>query len=139
LAAEKEIMTAEELAAYLGFSRNWVYRKAEAGEIPGLRLGNRWRFKRSVIDRWLEEGLKIEGIRPPRGRAAAAEVGLMGRLAEGLNFIKAGGEEGVTSADYAARFKVSLATARKDLNELLRRRLIRRRGGGRNTRYAAVG
>lgn len=132
-------MTAEELAAYLGFSRNWVYRKAEAGEIPGLRLGNRWRFKRSVIDRWLEEGLKIEGIRPPRGRAAAAEVGLMGRLAEGLNFIKAGGEEGVTSADYAARFKVSLATARKDLNELLRRRLIRRRGGGRNTRYAAVG
>lgn len=47
-------MTAAELAEYLSFSKNWVYRKAEAGEIPGVKLGNRWRFKKSVIDRWLE-------------------------------------------------------------------------------------
>lgn len=51
---EKEVMTAAELAEYLSFSKNWVYRKAEAGEIPGMKLGNRWRFKKSVIDRWLE-------------------------------------------------------------------------------------
>jgi DeoR/GlpR family transcriptional regulator of sugar metabolism len=44
----------------------------------------------------------------------------------------------VTSADYAAKFEISLATARKDLNELIRRGLIRKIGGGRNTRYAAV-
>ena len=59
---EKEVMTAEELAEYLSFSKNWVYRKAEAGEIPGVKLANRWRFKKSVIDRWLEgmiEGRKV--------------------------------------------------------------------------------
>ena len=51
---EKEVMTAAGLAEYLSFSKNWVYRKAEAGEIPGVKLGNRWRFKRTVIDKWLE-------------------------------------------------------------------------------------
>jgi excisionase family DNA binding protein len=52
---EKEVLTAEDLAHYLGFNRNWIYRQAEAGEIPGVKLGKSWRFKRSVIDRWLEE------------------------------------------------------------------------------------
>jgi len=56
----KEVMTAEELAEYLSFSKNWVYRKAEAGEIPGVKLGNRWRFKKSVIDKWLEERMAKE-------------------------------------------------------------------------------
>lgn len=134
----KEIMTAEDLAEYLGFSKNWVYRKAEAGEIPATRLGNRWRFKRSVIDRWLEE--RVRGAkpsvrrRPARPRAAAE---LEGRLAEGLSFIKA--QDEVTSADYATKFNISLATARKDLNELIKRGLVRKLGGGRDTRYAAVG
>jgi excisionase family DNA binding protein len=57
---EKEVMTAAELAEYLSFSKNWVYRKAEAGEIPGVKLGNRWRFKKSVIDKWLEGRIKAE-------------------------------------------------------------------------------
>jgi len=56
----KEVMTAEELAEYLSFSKNWVYRKAEAGEIPGVKLGNRWRFKKSVIDKWLEGRMAAE-------------------------------------------------------------------------------
>lgn len=57
---EKEVMTAAELADYLSFSKNWVYRKAEAGEIPGVKLGNRWRFKKAVIDRWLEKRIAAE-------------------------------------------------------------------------------
>lgn len=57
----KEVLTAEELARYLGFNKNWVYRKAEAGEILGIKLGNRWRFKKSVIDRWIEEQIERRG------------------------------------------------------------------------------
>lgn len=57
---EKEVMTAAELADYLSFSKNWVYRKAEAGEIPGVKLGNRWRFKKTVIDKWLEKKIAAE-------------------------------------------------------------------------------
>lgn len=132
-------MTAKDLAAYLSFSKNWIYRMAEEGEIPATRFGNRWRFKRSVIDSWLE-GRLLEGAKPPvRGRfarAGARGAQLAGRPAEGLRFIKAR-RGGVTSTDYAAKFKISLATARKDLNELIGRGLIRKLGGGRNTRYAA--
>lgn len=57
---DKEVMTAADLAEYLGFSKNWIYRKAEAGEIPATRFGNRWRFKRSVIDKWVEERIETE-------------------------------------------------------------------------------
>lgn len=133
----KEIMTAEDLAQYLDFSKNWVYRKAEAGELPATRLGNRWRFKKSVIDRWLEEGA-VKRSKPLRRSRRAPGRGrkLEGRLARGLNFVE--DQEEVSSTDYATKFKVSLATARKDLNELIRRRLVRKLGGGRNTRYGAV-
>jgi excisionase family DNA binding protein len=69
----KEILTAEDLARYLGFNRNWIYRQAEAGEIPGVKLGKSWRFKRSVIDRWLEERIlskpKAEGEAGVEARA----------------------------------------------------------------------
>lgn len=58
---EKEVLTTEDLAEYLGFSKNWVYRQAEASKIPGIKLGNRWRFKRSVIDRWIEEKIERRG------------------------------------------------------------------------------
>ena len=70
----KEILSAEELAEYLGFSKNWVYRKAEAGELPGVKLGNKWRFKRSVIDRWLEERIRIEEAESIKSRQAEAEA-----------------------------------------------------------------
>lgn len=52
---EKEIMTVADLAEYLAFSKQWIYKQAQAGDIPGIRMGNEWRFKRSVIDRWLED------------------------------------------------------------------------------------
>ena len=67
----KEVLTAEDLAEYLGFSKNWVYRKAEAGEIPGVKLGKRWRFKRSIVDKWLEERIGVEGRAKAGVRAEA--------------------------------------------------------------------
>jgi len=71
---EKEVMTAEELAEYLSFSKNWVYRKAEAGEIPGVKLGNRWRFKKSVIDKWLEKRIAAEA-KAEEGEGPGSEGG----------------------------------------------------------------
>jgi excisionase family DNA binding protein len=69
----KEVLTAEDLARYLGFNRNWIYRQAEAGEIPGVKLGKSWRFKRSVIDRWLEERI----LSKPK---AESEAGIEARV-----------------------------------------------------------
>jgi excisionase family DNA binding protein len=89
----KEVLTAEELARYLGFNRNWIYRQAEAGELPGVKLGKSWRFKRfkrSVIDRWLEERIlskpEAEGEAEVEARVKAkaeAEAEVKARVEEG--------------------------------------------------------
>jgi len=48
-----EVMTVEELAAYLKLDPNTIYRKFRKGEIPGVRIGKTIRFKKDVIDSWL--------------------------------------------------------------------------------------
>lgn len=57
----EDIMTAEELAKYLGIHRGTVYRKARNKQLPGFKPGGRgeWRFKKSIIDEWIkDESLK---------------------------------------------------------------------------------
>lgn len=49
-AVENEIMTVQELARYLRLAEATVYKLAQAGEIPGVRVGRTWRFKRELID-----------------------------------------------------------------------------------------
>ena len=54
----KEVMDIRECAEYLGISPDTLYRYAMEGFIPAFKLGNRWRFKKSVIDAWMEEQCK---------------------------------------------------------------------------------
>ena len=49
------LMTAEEVATYLGYALGTIYNKVQAGEIPHKRLGRTIRFRRSDIDAWIEE------------------------------------------------------------------------------------
>ena len=51
---QREVMDIHECAAYLGISRDTLYRHAMAGTIPAFKLGNRWRFKRSQVDEWMD-------------------------------------------------------------------------------------
>jgi len=48
-----EVMTAQEVAEYLGLAVETVYRKARAREIPAVRIGRRWRFFREALQAWL--------------------------------------------------------------------------------------
>ena len=52
---ESEILTLEEVAAYLKAGKRTVYRLAQKGEIPAFKLGGTWRFRRSDLDRWIAE------------------------------------------------------------------------------------
>lgn len=52
---EDRLMTAEEVATYLGYALGTVYNKVQAGEIPHKRLGRAIRFRRSEIDAWIED------------------------------------------------------------------------------------
>ncbi len=48
----------QETAAYLRISRVTVYRLAEAGRIPAVRIGRTWRFHRRLLDEWLESQMR---------------------------------------------------------------------------------
>ncbi len=53
--AAREVMDIRQASAYLGISADSLYRYASEGTIPGFRLGNRWRFKKSRLDHWMDE------------------------------------------------------------------------------------
>lgn len=52
-----EILTLEEVAAYLKAGKRTVYRLAQKGEVPGFKLGGTWRFRRCELDRWIAESI----------------------------------------------------------------------------------
>ena len=58
-----DILTIEEVAKYLRVSERTVYDWAQKGEIPAGKIGTVWRFKRSEIEKWVNERLS-SGARP---------------------------------------------------------------------------
>ncbi len=49
---ETDIMTLEEVAAYLKVTPQTIYTWAQEKRIPAAKLGKEWRFKKSIIDKW---------------------------------------------------------------------------------------
>ena len=47
-------LTIRQVADYLQVAERTVYKLAWAGELPGFKVGNTWRFKREDIERWIE-------------------------------------------------------------------------------------
>jgi excisionase family DNA binding protein len=50
-----EILTIEEVAAYLRLTPQTIYRWAQEKRIPAVKLGKEWRFRRSILDRWIDD------------------------------------------------------------------------------------
>jgi molybdopterin-binding protein len=55
----KDVLTAREAAKYLRLALPTFYRYLWEGKIPGSKIGGRYRFKKSLLDKWL--GKKAEG------------------------------------------------------------------------------
>ncbi len=55
---EGEVLTLDEVAAYLKAGKRTVYRLAAEGKLPGFKLGGTWRFRRSDLDKWIAAKLK---------------------------------------------------------------------------------
>jgi PTS system nitrogen regulatory IIA component len=55
-----DILTTEEVAHYLRVSERTVYEWAQKGEIPAGKIGTVWRFKRTEIERWINERLPAD-------------------------------------------------------------------------------
>jgi excisionase family DNA binding protein len=74
----REVMDIRQAAEYLGISGDTLYRYASEGFVPAFKLGNRWRFKKTLLDAWMAQmsGVKSSGnvaVMPrqkkPAGRA----------------------------------------------------------------------
>jgi len=50
-----EILTLEEVAIYLRLKPQTIYKWAQEKRIPAVKLGKEWRFRRSILDRWLDD------------------------------------------------------------------------------------
>ena len=53
--SDDRLWTAEEVARFLGMHVQTVYLKANAGEIPSLKIGTKRRFRREQIEAWVAE------------------------------------------------------------------------------------
>lgn len=54
MARNQEILTIDELSKYLKIPKSTVYKLCQESRIPGQKVGRHWRFRKEVIDRWLE-------------------------------------------------------------------------------------
>jgi excisionase family DNA binding protein len=52
--ALREVMDIRQAADYLGISSDTLYRYASEGFVPAFKLGNRWRFKKNLLDAWMD-------------------------------------------------------------------------------------
>jgi excisionase family DNA binding protein len=51
----REVMDIRMASDYLGISPDTLYKYASDGFVPAFKLGNRWRFKRSRLDGWMDQ------------------------------------------------------------------------------------
>ena len=59
---DNEILTLEEVASYLRLKPQTIYKWVQEKRIPAAKLGKEWRFRRSVIDRWLDDLMFNDGL-----------------------------------------------------------------------------
>ncbi len=57
---QKNVMSVQETADYLGFSDAKVYKLIEAKKIPASRVGRQYRFLKDVLDMWLTRNIISE-------------------------------------------------------------------------------
>jgi len=61
-AAGDRLMTARQVAAYLSLNERTVLKLVGEGGLPGVKIGNQWRFRKVMLDAWLDD--QMLGVAP---------------------------------------------------------------------------
>src|SRR2546429_9706393 len=70
------ILNIRQASQYLGVSADTLYKYVYEEKIPAFKLGNRWRFKKTILDSWMErKSMGGEGKDKKRPKAARAAAG----------------------------------------------------------------
>lgn len=71
MADSREVMNIRQASQYLGVSPDTLYKYVNEQRIPAFKLGNRWRFKKSRLDQWMEEqSSQMEAKKAKKAKAA---------------------------------------------------------------------
>ncbi len=52
---EDRLLTVKQLAEYLSVNDRTVLKLVSEGTLPGVKVGNQWRFRKAMIDAWLDD------------------------------------------------------------------------------------
>ena len=74
MADSREVMNIRQAAQYLGVSPDTLYKYVNEQKIPAFKLGNRWRFKKSRLDQWMEEKSAEADVKRTRKAKAATQA-----------------------------------------------------------------
>ena len=75
MADSREVMNIRQASQYMGVSPDTLYKYVNEQKIPAFKLGNRWRFKKSRLDQWMEEKsseMEPQAKRKPKAASQAA-------------------------------------------------------------------
>ena len=54
MTGEDSLWDIDEVAQYLKVTRDTIYRWIDKKDLPGMKIGKKWLFRRSDIDAWLD-------------------------------------------------------------------------------------
>jgi len=69
-----EVMNIRQASQYLAISPDTLYKYLSDAKLPAFKLGNRWRFKKTTLDRWMEAQSEHGAGKGRRGAASARRV-----------------------------------------------------------------
>ena len=74
MADSREVMNIRQASQYLGVSPDTLYKYVYEEKIPAFKLGNRWKFKKTILDSWMERKSMVGEGRGNKERPKAARV-----------------------------------------------------------------
>ena len=55
MSSDESLWKAEDVGRYLNVSKDTIYRWIESKQMPAVRIGKKWLFRKESIDLWLKE------------------------------------------------------------------------------------
>lgn len=57
-----EMLTAKEMQSLLQVDRSTIYRMAESGRLPAIKVGKQWRFPADQVESWFQNQMTIQTL-----------------------------------------------------------------------------
>lgn len=71
-----EMLTAKEMQELLNVDRSTIYRMAETGRLPAIKVGRQWRFPSDLVRNWLRGQTSASPMPVPGGESGVVDADL---------------------------------------------------------------